>query len=296
MSRVLDIVMPYYGDVALMQAAVRSVLAQDTDGWHLTVLDDCMPDDEPRRWATGLADPRLTYLRNERNLGANANYRRVLELAEASHVVVMGADDVMLPHYVATVRRTLEAFPEADVVQPGVAVIDGTGEPVTPLVDRVKTLTRPDAGTAALHRGEAVAAGLLRGNWTYFPSLCWRRDTVRGIGFRPGLDVVQDLALLLDVLMAGGSLLVAPEVAFHYRRHRGSDSSLRAASGSRFAEERAFYRTVADELDALGWSRAARAARLHLTSRLHAASVVPQAVRHRDARAGLQLVRHAVTR
>ena len=72
---------------------------------------------------------------------------------------------------------------------------------------------------------------LLRGNWTYFPSLCWRRDLVTSIGFRPRYGVVLDLGLLLDVLASGGDLLVLPGTHFRYRRHANSASSLEITRG-----------------------------------------------------------------
>jgi hypothetical protein len=68
-------------------------------------------------------------------------------------------------------------------------------------------------------------------------------------------------------------------------------SSTRAHDGTRFAEERAFFAEAAARFDALGWPRAARAARWHLTSRLHALRTLPGllAAGHLDAaRAGLR--------
>lgn len=55
MSR-FEILLPYYGDVALMQDAVRSVLAQDGDDWRLTVVDDGTEPGVPE-WFEQLADP-----------------------------------------------------------------------------------------------------------------------------------------------------------------------------------------------------------------------------------------------
>ena len=296
MTRTFDILMPYYGDVRLMQDAVRSVLAQDGDDWHLTVLEDCMPDPTPRRWCDALASPRLTYVRNETNLGANANYRKALTLATADHVVVMGADDLMGPRYLARMRTVLDRWPDAAVVQPGVTLIDAAGDPVRPLTDRVKSWVRPGAAAPTAWEGERLAASLLHANWTYFPSLCWQRETVQRLGFREGLDVVQDLALLLDVVLDGGSLVVDPHPTFRYRRHAASDSSVRALSGSRFAEEKAFFRTMSATCAARGWARAARAADAHLTSRLHAALLAPRALRSGDLEAGGRLLAHAVGR
>ncbi len=287
----IDVMLPYYGDVDQMKLAARSVLQQTYEDFRLVVLDDGYPDPEPQRWFASLDDPRVTYLRNEQNLGANGNYRKAVELVEAEWFVMMGADDVMLPDYLEAVVSAISRFP-ADIIQPGVRVIDEHGRIVQPLVDRVKAVLAPrvPAGGGAL-AGEPVAASLMRGDWAYFPSLAWRTERVRGIGFRNGLDVVQDLALILDIIKAGGTMAVLPEVVFEYRRHSQSDSSVRALDGRRFDEERRFFLEEAASFDALGWRRAARTARLHLTSRLNAASLLPRAVR-KEAGSPSALLRH----
>ena len=53
----IDVMMPYYGDVAMMQDAVRSVLAQDDPDWHLTVVDDGEAAGVPE-WFAALDDTR----------------------------------------------------------------------------------------------------------------------------------------------------------------------------------------------------------------------------------------------
>jgi glycosyltransferase involved in cell wall biosynthesis len=289
----LDILMPFYGDVALMQQAVRSILAQDHDGWRLTVVDDGTPG-PIAEWFATLDDERVTYLRNDTNLGANANYRKALELARSEHVVMMGADDVMLPNYVRTVLEVLEAHPEASVVQPGVEVVDEDGRVTRPLGDLVKRRLQPRGDGPVPLAGERLAAGLLLGNWTYFPSLCWRTDVVRRIGFRPDFHVVQDLALLMDIVLEGGVLVFSPELAFQYRRHRSSDSALKSVTGYRFSEEAELFDLMGDLCRERGWTRAARAARLHLTSRLHAVGMAPKALRAGQRAPAKALLRHAL--
>src|SRR3978361_241923 len=130
--------------------------------------------------------------------------------------------------------------------------------------------------------GESAMVSILRGNWTYFPSLCWRRDLITSIGFRPDFHVVQDMALVMDVLMGWGRLVVPPEGAFRSRRHAGSDSAVKTVSGSRFHEEQEYYRTIAVELRAEGRTRAARAAPVHVTAGRPAAAQAPAAARARD--------------
>jgi glycosyltransferase involved in cell wall biosynthesis len=276
--------LPYYGDVGYLKTAVKSVLGQTFTDWRLVIVDDGYPDPTPAEWARGIAarDDRVHYLRNEENLGANGNYRKALSLVESSLFVMMGADDVMLPNYLSSVLRIATAFPDADVIQPGVAVIDGEGKRYVPRADRVKRWYAPRVKGMVELKAEDMAQSLVRADWAYFPALTWRAETAKRIGFTEGLDVVQDLALLLDIAAEGGSFAIGSEVAFEYRRHALSDSSVRAFDGRRFLEERDFFADQARRFANLGWRRASRAARNRVASRLHAASVAVSAMTSRQ--------------
>ena len=291
----VDVMFPYYGDVDLMKQAARSVMSQQYDDWRLVVLDDGYPDPEPQRWFESIHDPRVSYQRNEQNLGANGNYRKALELVQAPIMVVMGADDVMLPNYLQRIVEDFAAHPEAAMVQPGVQVIDEAGRATSPLVDRVKKAYTPRGAKPQLLQGERLATSLLHAGWHYFPSIAWKSEVVRGVGFRKDYDVVQDLALLLDIAAGGGALVLDPTLAFLYRRHSLSDSSVRALDGRRFEEERSFFREEAERFTAMGWSKAATAAKVHETSRLNAASVMLQALRSGKTEAALRLLKHVVS-
>lgn len=290
----VDVLFPYYGDVEFMKLAVQSVLRQSYSDFNLIVVDDGYPDDSIPGWFASLNDARVSYERNEHNLGANANYRKCVDKATNDLMVMMGADDIMLPNYLEWLVTRAEARPEAVIFQPGVVVIDQNGASGHGLVDGLKDIYRPRGSGARVLSGETLASSLLRGNWMYFPSLGWRTEMVKRTGFRQGYDVVQDLCLALDVAMQGGSLLLDDELAFMYRRFSGSDSSVRALSGTRFDEERRFFTTMADEMEALGWPRAARTARLHLSSRLHAGSLLPRAVVKGNMTGTRNFVRHIV--
>lgn len=271
--------LPFYGDVGLLQATVGSVIAQEDPNWRLTVVDDHYPDPTVATWFADLGDNRVRYLRNETNLGINRNFQRCVDLVEADRAVLLGCDDLLLPNYVAVIRRLHAAHPDAGIIQPGVEVIDSQGRPTRTLVDEAKRrLYAPRfSGTLELG-GEDLAVSLLRGNWLYFPSLAWRSKALQGTGFRDGLATIQDLALVIDLLQAGETMVVDDEVCFQYRRHLASVSSSRAVAGSRFQEERTYFAEVADRLRDQGWNRAAQTARLHLSSRLHALTLLPRAI------------------
>lgn len=292
-SRV-GIYIPFWGDLEYLRTAVESVLAQTDPNWSLTVVNDAHPDRSVDEFFDGISDPRIRYLRNDTNVGITENFRRCARMAEEPRVVVMGCDDLLLPGYVAAIRTAHSAFPDVDLIQPGVEVIDEYGTTTSTLVDSVKQkLLRPRGDGPLVLEGDRLAANLMHGNWLYWPSLAFKRETIQKNDFRDGFPVIQDLALILDILLQGGELLVIPEVVFCYRRHSFSASSIELLDGSRFTGERRFFELAGSLAAARGWSKTRRAARLHVTSRLHALSRVPAALRRRDFGTAKVILRHA---
>lgn len=286
--------LPFYGDPDLLRRAVRSVQEQRRTDWRLTVVDDGYPDDTIGPWFDALGDDRVRYRRNPVRLGAQPNNRHCIDSVDREFFVMMGADDLMLPDYLDTVLALHERFPGAAVVQPGVEVMDESDRPVRPLADRVKAVLAPSGSGPREVSGEDLAVSLLRGNWLYNPSLCWRTAAVTGTTVPESADVF-DLALPLAVVAAGGSIVVDDRMCFRYRRHRSSDSGSGAAAGNRFAEERRFFDAEAARMRDRGWPLAARAARGHVSSRLNAAVQLPGALARRDRPAVRALARHLLT-
>lgn len=292
----IDIMMPFYGDPGQFKEAVRSVLAQDDPDWRLVILDDCYPHWDPAAWIAEIADPRIVLERNPRNLGVSRTFDRCIDLAVNDYVAIPGCDDRLLPGYVTAVRALIQRFDRPAYVQPAVTVIDEHGRPALPLADRIKAIVRPRiVGPVALG-GDALATSLMHGNWTYFPAICWRADVLRRHRFTDRYEIVMDLALQLDILLEGGLLATSADQAFEYRRHSASASSYTASDGTRFLEERDFYRGMAGRLRAVGWKRAARAAQVRATSRLNAASKLPGALMHGRWSAVRLLAAHVLAR
>lgn len=280
----LEIMVPYVGSERLLRSAVRSVLAQDNPGWKLDVVIDGPREPSVEGWLDSLEDHRVTHHRNPTNLGVGGNFQKCLEHATGPHVVFMGCDDLLLPNYVRVVAGALARFPDAAAVLPGVEVIDESGQPTMPVADRIKRVIAPRRSGVEVMRGERLATSLMVGNWTYFPATCWNRQAIAEVGFRQDLPVTLDLALWAAVTLRGGSLVLCPETAFAYRRHRASVSSVSARELDRFVEESRLHHELTTAFTAHGWHRAAALARLRPTSRLHALSCCLSAVRQRDGR------------
>lgn len=278
----LEIFVPFWGDPALLHLTVDSVRAQRNGDWRMTVIDDCYPDESVPAYFAALDDDRITYIRNEVNLGITENYREAIRRATSEYITILGCDDLLHPNYVDVILQTIAVVPDADVIQPGVDVIDEHGTVISPLVDRVKQgLLAPRGGHGiAVLRGERMATSLIRGDWLYWPSLTFRTETLKRIDFREGLPIIQDLALLMDIAFEGGCLAYTPTLAFSYRRHGGSASQKTLLDGRRFRDERTYYAQARALAIEQGWARTARTARLRIMSRLHGVTELPGVIRH----------------
>lgn len=288
----LEIFLPYWGEPSLLFETVDSVRRQQDGDWRLTIIDDCYPDLTVRDAFLDEPDERITYRRNEVNLGITGNFREAVRLAQGTHMAILGSDDLLQPNYVDTVKRTLDLVAHADVVQVGVDVIDERGVRVRPLVDRVKQdvlAPKPGPGRIAVLSGERMATSLIRGDWLYWPSLVFSTKRLKTTPFRDGFPIIQDLGLLMDIAFDGGTLAYNPITAFSYRRHSASASQETLVDGSRFRDEREYYALAAQLAGRRGWQRTARTARWRMMSRLHAVAELPHLVRANRAGAASAL-------
>lgn len=285
----IEIFVPFWGDPQLLFQTVESVRAQSEPNWRLIVIDDCYPDDSVPAYFAEISDERISYVRNAQNLGITENYREAIRRATTDYIVILGCDDLLHPNYLAVIAGAIRRAPQADVIQPGVDIIDEHGAAVRPLVDRVKQrlLAPRHADSVTILTGPDMATSLIRGDWLYWPSLAFKTATLREVDFREGLPIIQDLALLMDIAFRGGSLAFIREVAFSYRRHGASASQKTLLDGRRFRDERAYYAMARKLAMELGWRRTARTARLRVMSRLHAIAELPGVIRH-GTRHGLQ--------
>lgn len=293
MTDPLDILIPYWGDPRYTIETIDSIRAQTSDNYRVTVIDDAYPGTVVKDYIHDVRDERYVYIRKERNEGIIENFRSCVQAARSSLMVMPGADDRLLPGYVAEIERLAQVFPTAAVYQPGVRIIDEVGRTARTLPDTVKDrIVRPRGTGDRLLRGESLAVSLLHGDWLYWPSLTFRTSRIQEVPFRDGFPIILDLALILDMVFSGDAIAVSDEVTFEYRRHRGSLSSTHLLDGSRFDDEREYFRIAAGQAVAAGWPRARRAAQAHITSRAYAALTIPRALRGGQRAALPALLRH----
>lgn len=92
----LSVAIPAYRGARHLPATIESVLVQGFGDFELIIVDDHSPDDTAEIVAR-YADPRIRYLRNERNLGAQGSWNRCLDEARGTYFKLLPQDDVLMP-------------------------------------------------------------------------------------------------------------------------------------------------------------------------------------------------------
>ncbi|HPH98253.1 MAG TPA: glycosyltransferase [Anaerolineaceae bacterium] len=108
---------------------IQSVLEQDFKDFELIVVDNASTDhsDEVIR---SFSDPRLRYIRNDRNLGATESGNKVLQLVRGKYFAFLCSDDYYLPGHLSQMMAAMEAHPECDLATTTFTGVDEHGAPL----------------------------------------------------------------------------------------------------------------------------------------------------------------------
>lgn len=110
-----------------LSLAIESVLAQTWQDFELIVIDDASPDDTSHRVERHMADPRVRYLRNARNLGPQGNWNRCLEAARGEFIKLLPHDDLLAADCLQRQVDALDRHPEAVLAFGARRIIDSHG-------------------------------------------------------------------------------------------------------------------------------------------------------------------------
>ena len=114
-----SIITPAYNASTTLAETVASVRAQTFGEWELLIVDDGSTD-STRALAEGLAaeDPRIR-VSSQENRGPGGAYNTGVRAARSEWMVMLSADDLLLPPHLATLDAFLNVHADADVVTVG---------------------------------------------------------------------------------------------------------------------------------------------------------------------------------
>jgi hypothetical protein len=202
---VVSIVMAARNAAMHLQETMEGVLSQTFDSWELVAIDDGSSDDTGEilaRYAS--LDSRIKVIRrSHRGLAASLNFG--IAVAVGDYIARLDADDVPMPHRIATQVSWLNDHPEFAVV----------GSTALYLSDQGRTNTLKAVPTDHL----SIRRLLLRGNCLIHPTVMMRKATFLAVGgYRECFSAAQDYDLWLRMIEHGSIANIA-EPLIYYRIH-----------------------------------------------------------------------------
>lgn len=119
---------PVYNGENYLEEAISSALRQTFDDLEVLVCDNASTDRTPEIVKDlAVSDARVTYLRNETNIGAARNYNRVWAEGRGRYFKWLAHDDRMKPEYLERTMSVLDERSEVVLCNSRVDYIDAEG-------------------------------------------------------------------------------------------------------------------------------------------------------------------------
>ena len=127
----ISIGLPVYNGELFLKEAIDAVLNQTFRDFELIISDNASTDRTAqicRDYAAN--DSRIRYYRNETNIGANPNFRRVFALSSTEYFKWVSHDDLQTLDFLEKTVAIMEQDPDIVLCYPRVRVIDEAGNTI----------------------------------------------------------------------------------------------------------------------------------------------------------------------
>lgn len=115
MYPIITVLMPAYNAEKYIREAIDSVLAQTFSDFELLIINDGSTD-RTEEYVLSYADPRIVYVKNEKNLKLIKTLNRGIDLAKGKFIARIDSDDIILPDRLEKEINVLENNQEISVV------------------------------------------------------------------------------------------------------------------------------------------------------------------------------------
>lgn len=122
----VSFIVPCYKLAHFLAECVNSILTQSFSDFEVLIMDDCSPDNT-EEIARSIRDPRVRYVRNDRNVGHLRNYNIGISQSRGKYVWLISADDrLRRPYVLERYVSTMEANPHVGMACcPGIVLQNG---------------------------------------------------------------------------------------------------------------------------------------------------------------------------
>ena len=121
-----SIILPVRNGGEYIKLCVKSILAQSIQNFDLQILEN-KSTDGTYEWLNTLHDDRIKIYPAEKNLSIEENWARIKEIPKNEFITLIGHDDMLDEHYLATMDALINKHPSATLYQSHFRYIDAAG-------------------------------------------------------------------------------------------------------------------------------------------------------------------------
>ncbi len=238
-SPVISVIMPVYNAAVYLREAIESVLNQTYRDFEFIIINDGSTDNS-EEIIQSYNDPRIVYLKNEKNSKLIYTLNRGIDHAKGIYIARMDADDICLPERFATQKKMLEQDDQLSVAGSVIKQVNEKGEPAKdwPL----------DAQTTSW---KAIRRKMPKENCLAHPSVLIRSSVLKEFRYKEYQPNIEDYDLWLRLLNSGHRIEKSPAILLEYRVHSSSISGAILKKSNFFFKHAAMKRKfIANELKA----------------------------------------------
>lgn len=220
MRPLVSVVITSYNYANFIRTAIDSALNQDYPNVEVVVTDNQSTDDTvPMLRETYAGEPRLRINVNPTNVGIMANANKGISLAKGEYVVILSADDYLLPQHTSRLVALSEQHPECPAVYGNAVFTDMNGE-----LHNLRNVW--GQVPVAYSDGRNELPRLLCACYMCLPSMLFPRKTFERFGgFDERLAIASDWALSLRIASEGEHFAYTPVPVAAVRMHPGQRST-----------------------------------------------------------------------
>ena len=198
----VSVIMPTYkNDGFSLRRAIKSVINQTYNNWELIIIDDNKEENYSKiveKIVCELEDSRITYIKNENNLGSAKTRNRGIKFARGKYITFLDDDDEYLPRKVES-QFNLMIKKNADYSLTDLDLFDDNNKLVR---KRRHTYIKENSKLLNLH---------LKYHLTGTDTFMFKKDYLIQIGMFDEIDMGDEFYLMLKAIQSNGTFVYQPE-------------------------------------------------------------------------------------
>lgn len=231
----VSIGMPVYNAESYLSQAIDSLLAQTYADFEIIISDNASTDQTEaicRDYAK--RDPRISYVRQQENLGAIDNFNHVFGLARGKYFKWAAYDDICEPGFLARCVEVLDSRPEIVWVHSASSKINEDGAVLDAAAPEAEGIGHTSEAGLPRKFHDASSPylrfqGVLLGtNWCVDSYGVIRSDALRATQLLPACYGSEKV--LMGALSLAGCYYEIPETLFYQRVHAAASSRIENAA------------------------------------------------------------------